>query len=268
MEILKNEKDVPTLISNLEVMYLLSKKLEDRQAAIEQSTNQTLKDNTQGTSIPLNSNYDQQKIATLQNRKFRHRNYVEEMVVDYVQSTACGNVNLEKIKDLHVLVSTLKRKPKKEKANVNNDQTTQNGHGVMVKEEPSTKSNGTHPPDSNTKKTSKNANSYSSHSNLEEGFGLTDGEVVQVLNLVPRESVEIHLVIEDLASRLSETRQEELLNALANSCLVNNTANEEEDILEKNNLEDNIEQIKNGVKDTANIDDLWDQEMGEFSMET
>lgn len=46
---------------------------------------------------------------------------------------------------------------------------------------------------------------------LKDDFGLTDAETLQILNLMPRESVEIHLIIQDLPSRLTEKRQEELL---------------------------------------------------------
>ena len=51
-----------------------------------------------------------------------------------------------------------------------------------------------------------------------EGFGLTNAEALQVLNFMPRESVEIHLMIEDLQTRMPEERHEELLTLVA-SCL-------------------------------------------------
>eukprot|EP00586_Coscinodiscus_wailesii_P012223 CAMPEP_0172503582 /NCGR_PEP_ID=MMETSP1066-20121228/170619_1 /TAXON_ID=671091 /ORGANISM="Coscinodiscus wailesii, Strain CCMP2513" /LENGTH=172 /DNA_ID=CAMNT_0013279383 /DNA_START=136 /DNA_END=654 /DNA_ORIENTATION=+ len=47
-----------------------------------------------------------------------------------------------------------------------------------------------------------------------EKFELTDAEILQVLNLIPRELVEIHLIVEDLAGRLSEEGQEELLETI------------------------------------------------------
>jgi RNA polymerase Rpb4 len=50
-----------------------------------------------------------------------------------------------------------------------------------------------------------------------EGFDLTDAETLQVLNFMPLESVEIHLMIEDLQSRMPEERQDELLRLIA-SC--------------------------------------------------
>ena len=54
--------------------------------------------------------------------------------------------------------------------------------------------------------------------NGEDGFGLKDGEVLQVLNMMPKEVVELHLIVEDLTSRLSEERQNELLEAIKTYC--------------------------------------------------
>jgi len=49
----------------------------------------------------------------------------------------------------------------------------------------------------------------------EGGFDLTDAEALQVLNHLPTEIVELHLLIEDLPSRLSEERQQDLLDCIA-----------------------------------------------------
>ena len=47
------------------------------------------------------------------------------------------------------------------------------------------------------------------------GYGLTDAETLQILNHLPvTEPVEIHLMIEDLPSRLDKDRQTELLDCL------------------------------------------------------
>lgn len=51
-----------------------------------------------------------------------------------------------------------------------------------------------------------------------EGFGLTDAETLQVLNFLPQESVEIHLMIEELQARLPDEKQEELMKLVA-SCI-------------------------------------------------
>jgi DNA-directed RNA polymerase subunit F len=49
---------------------------------------------------------------------------------------------------------------------------------------------------------------------LKEKFELTQAESLQILNFMPRESVEIHLIIENLPSRLTEDRQDELLSLI------------------------------------------------------
>jgi len=46
------------------------------------------------------------------------------------------------------------------------------------------------------------------------GFGLTDAEGLQILNFMPQESVELHLMIEDLQSRMSDERQDMLLSII------------------------------------------------------
>ena len=43
---------------------------------------------------------------------------------------------------------------------------------------------------------------------------VTEAESIQILNLMPTEPVEIHLMVEDLHSRMSETKQEEFLNMI------------------------------------------------------
>jgi hypothetical protein len=47
------------------------------------------------------------------------------------------------------------------------------------------------------------------------GFGLTQAEAIQCLNLVPTEPVEIHLLVEDLSGRMSDRQQEELLDFIS-----------------------------------------------------
>ena len=63
---------------------------------------------------------------------------------------------------------------------------------------------------------SKKQSSADGQSKIITGFGLTEAEAVQVLNFMPKEKVEIHLMIEELHARMSEARQEELLEFIQN----------------------------------------------------
>ena len=63
---------------------------------------------------------------------------------------------------------------------------------------------------------SKKQSSADGESKKMTGFGLTEAEAVQVLNFMPKEKVEIHLMIEELHARMPEARQEELLEFIQN----------------------------------------------------
>ncbi len=48
----------------------------------------------------------------------------------------------------------------------------------------------------------------------QQGFGLTDGETLQILNSMPSVLAELYLIIEDLDSRLTEEEQTQLLELI------------------------------------------------------
>uniref|UniRef100_A0A7S2EJ46 DNA-directed RNA polymerase III subunit RPC9 n=1 Tax=Trieres chinensis TaxID=1514140 RepID=A0A7S2EJ46_TRICV len=73
----------------------------------------------------------------------------------------------------------------------------------------------------------------------DDGFGLTDGEALQVLNLMPRETVEIHLMIEDLPSRMTEERQGELLELVGKYSTTYDASGVEEAGEEAEDVEEN-----------------------------
>ena len=88
-------------------------------------------------------------------------------------------------------------------------------------------------------------------SELKTKFGLTNAETLQIINFMPQESVEIHLIIQDLPSRLTEERQEELLTLIAsyrkqpnNDCASMNGGDEK--ISGDNELPDIVENGFNG----------------------
>lgn len=50
------------------------------------------------------------------------------------------------------------------------------------------------------------------------GFALTDAESLQIVNSMPTEPVELHLLIEDLHARMTDRQQKELLQFVASFC--------------------------------------------------
>ena len=59
------------------------------------------------------------------------------------------------------------------------------------------------------------------------GFGLTEAESLQVLNFMPQEKVEIHLMVEELHARMSEERQDELLELIKSHVIVQDADGED-----------------------------------------
>lgn len=121
----------PDLVTNMEVMQILSERIQDRKS----------------------------KRKPTSNPKLRHRDWIEEQVFSYLEKTPC----IKHTERAPELLAKLRADPSK------------------------TKIGGP------------------------EGFGLTDAEGLQILNFMPQESVELHLMITDLQSRMTDERQEELL---------------------------------------------------------
>jgi len=162
MEVLKSG-DVPALVTNIEVLNILSKRIEQREV-LEQ-------DETLDAARKKKAN------------KLRHRDYIEGKVYDYLETTACAIVDFETMPEF---VGRLKK----------------GSHG----KEHASKSN---------EKLEKETDTLNDAKNQEEGYNLTDAEILQVMNHMPKEPVEIHLMIEELMGRMDEDRQSELLQLIA-----------------------------------------------------
>jgi hypothetical protein len=165
------DSDSPVLISNAEVMEMLNEKITTR-----------------------NEKEAKQKRWRKQSNKNAHRDWIEEHVHDYLQTTPCVNIETSKLEELKSKLMTPKIKQ---------------------------------PTGQITKMT---------------GFCLTEAESIQLLNFMPREPVEIHLMVEELHARMSEKRQEELLELIRSNMKEGQTdqANdtmEEEEVVEEISME-------------------------------
>lgn len=200
MEILKSG-DVPALVTNYEVLHILSQSVERRrreQAEIEG-----------------------ERQATKVDKKLQHRDFIEESVYDYLAASPCAGVQKG---DMKRLISSLKGRPlatslvksnKKLKAHVKLEDGT---HMGMEGDLPDTKDSCISAEDTTSKE------DVHKH-----GFGLTDAETMQILNLFPREQVEIHLLIEDLSGRMNEDKQNQLLTVIGDVLATSTSIVEHED---------------------------------------
>ena len=142
------------------------------------SKNRRDKENENETSNQETNNKD--------DRQLQHKYWIEEHVYEYIKSaTPCGNANPKRMPEL---VRVLKQ------GNVVGEMKRST---TAVKEE-------------------EGINGYTSHEDVissYQGFGLSDAEL-QILNWMPKEMVEFHLIIEDLSSRLPEEQQMGLIEVI------------------------------------------------------
>ena len=184
METLKSG-DVPALVTNAEVMQLLTARTEAR-AKHDAEVATAAADSGTTSGRPGTK----RKRRVDDTKRHRHRDWIESKLLDYLQSGPSATISgsdAGSSNNLAELVKTLRAPPpRKGKSN-------------------DAKKDG--------KRKSKNGGNEAG--TADNGYGLTDGEMLQILNHMPTELVELHLIIDDLPSRMSDERQEELLQLIA-----------------------------------------------------
>jgi RNA polymerase Rpb4 len=193
MELVDGDSESPTLISNVEVMELLQKNLGLR-ATIAKKAKKTNKRN---------------------NKQFRHRDWVEEEVHRYLCSTPCVNLDPHRRQEFHSILKSRKHIC----------QTTTTTTTAAVGSTATTTaddSGGGHPDEKKyaaaVKQEEEGDIQPHQRQSVPSGFGLTEAETLQIMNMMPTKPVEIHLMVDELQSRMTETRQEEFLAFIASYC--------------------------------------------------
>eukprot|EP00551_Chaetoceros_affinis_P011233 CAMPEP_0203672128 /NCGR_PEP_ID=MMETSP0090-20130426/7728_1 /ASSEMBLY_ACC=CAM_ASM_001088 /TAXON_ID=426623 /ORGANISM="Chaetoceros affinis, Strain CCMP159" /LENGTH=204 /DNA_ID=CAMNT_0050537381 /DNA_START=145 /DNA_END=759 /DNA_ORIENTATION=+ len=197
MEHLKSG-DVPALVTNLELMNILSKRLTIRRE--EEEAAATLE---HGSSSIENINSTKRK-----NSKLRHRDHIENSVYEYLAYSACANADIKKMPEI---VSKLRGRHNGSKGTNKSSEPTSSDKPPkkLVKTEEGIAEIPVQTLPIST------SNEVNNEDNSNQGYGLTDAETLQVLNLMPTEPVEIHLMIEDLSNRLDEDEQNSMLELIS-----------------------------------------------------
>lgn len=113
-----------------------------------------------------------------QDTKTQHRDWIEQKVYDYLKRSPCIHVDVSRLDEFHSKLTASKRRRQSYD-----------------------------PAQSSKKKSLKNSGTAS--------FGLTEAEALQITNFMPKEPVEIHLMVEELHTRMTEANQEKLLKCIA-----------------------------------------------------
>mmetsp|Transcript_10638 Transcript_10638/g.25605 ORF Transcript_10638/g.25605 Transcript_10638/m.25605 type:complete len:224 (-) Transcript_10638:349-1020(-) len=172
--------------------------------------------------------------------KFEHRDWIQEHVLEYLKGTPCVNIPVSKLEELKLkctskgLSSSLS--PTKKKCRTLSDSSPSQKVDLQSKS-PS--------PD----------------------YGLTEAEAIQILNFMPQEPVEIHLMVDDLHERMSESKQEEFLGMIRSY----NTSIEKSDEPDSTNgqmqseeiVDDSIEMLEKAGNHALNDDGDTDMKIKE-----
>lgn len=129
------------------------------------------------------------------NKQFRNRDWVIEEVHKYLETTPCVRLDPDRRAEMY----------SKLKGNKKMRQKIQ----VVTKQEDA---------DSSAEE------ECTASASVPTGYNLTEAEALQIMNMMPSEPVEIHLMVDELQSRMSEERQEEFLAFIASYCLDNGTS--------------------------------------------
>ena len=111
--------------------------------------------------------------------RFEHRDWIQENVLEYLKGTPCINIPKSRLQELKLKCMS----------------------GGSSSSSPS-------------KKKRRTSESSPPKASPVTGYGLTEAEALQVLNFMPQEPVEIHLMVDELHDRMSEAKQEEFLDMI------------------------------------------------------
>eukprot|EP00531_Pseudo-nitzschia_arenysensis_P008356 CAMPEP_0116155358 /NCGR_PEP_ID=MMETSP0329-20121206/22266_1 /TAXON_ID=697910 /ORGANISM="Pseudo-nitzschia arenysensis, Strain B593" /LENGTH=230 /DNA_ID=CAMNT_0003652389 /DNA_START=136 /DNA_END=828 /DNA_ORIENTATION=+ len=224
MEVLTDSKSsTPVLLPNVELMALLKKGVKDNKKRMDAEIRK------QKQRAKKNGN--ERKVKN----KFEHRDWIQEQVLAYLKGTPCVNIPTAKLKEL------------KSKCMSKGSSSSSSSSSPTKKKRRTTLSG--------------DSSSSSSPRKQSPGYGLTEAEALQILNFMPQEPVEIHLMVDDLHDRMSETKQEEFLNMIRsyntavetpNGDTANTTATEEV-------VDDSIEMLEQAGNQA--LDDDGDTDM-------
>ena len=171
-----------SLLTNLQVLELLQPRIQQRQAM--------------------------RKEPKKKQRRLRHRDWIEEQVVQYIRHSATIQFqNYSHVRPLQTSLQQHSIGSRKRKLTSSSDDSIAATKASMETSAPIVKSNSG---DMNGSKGSPAASVTLETTK----FDFTEAEAIQIINCAPRELVDLHVLVDDLPDRLTTTQQEECLSLI------------------------------------------------------
>lgn len=211
----EGDHDTPYLLSNLEVYEVLRPRVQHRHRATARTSSSNANDETASApaggvtaktppamattngAVLSTTTTTMERTMKKRQKLLRHRNWIEDAVVQYIQQTAA--MEFHSTSHTLPLQSILRRRKRRSVSNTPVALSTEAPPKISSLPE--------------TTVTTANASLLNDEtkSRLTTGFHLTEAEVIQLLNHSPQEMVDLHLYIDQIHDRFTISEQEELL---------------------------------------------------------
>lgn len=247
MEVLKNQNDAPILVTNIEALQILSQK---REKIPDQQNNEIEGGDEDNIQNDNNNGHNQKR----KNNKFRHRDFIESHVLQYLEESPCGNADFEKIPGL---VKSLQ--PKKKivaTGHSKNYNSMEKGRKNKNKKARVIDDDDDDDMDDDNIPGEENNNEEEDDDDRKKGFELAPFEILQVLNLMPAEKVELHLIIDEVSKRIPTDEEQDELIELIQSYIIKPEEEEEGQLAEEEYLDGEVDQDMLEEMENMEVDDL------------
>jgi hypothetical protein len=191
------------MLSNLQVLEALQPRVEQRKR-IQKNKNGTASSTTTTTTTALPGEPQYQKKKKGAVNALRHRDWIEAQVVEYITKHT-PSLQLGNFQNSQTLQQILIAAPSSSSSS--SSSSHKHKHALLSKK---TKPNDDDDDDNNNNNMDtsepREQPTVSSSSSLPKiGFGLNEAEALQIINLVPTEPVEIHLILPNVHERRLHT---------------------------------------------------------------
>lgn len=209
----EGDHDTPYLLSNLEVYEILRPRVQHRHRATARASSSNANDETAAAggataktppamattngAVLSTTTTTMERTMKKRQKLLRHRNWIEDEVVQYIQQTAA--MEFHSTPHTLPLQSILRRRKRRSVSNTPMVSSTEAPPRVSYLPE--------------TIVATANASILNDETKSKRttGFHLTEAEVIQLLNHSPQEMVDLHLYIDKIHDRFTISEQEELL---------------------------------------------------------
>lgn len=185
MEVLQDPYSPPILVPNAQVLEILEQKVQQNDRQLKKEKRQEKKAGSGNNSKSSNSN---------RSSKFPHRDWIQQEALEYLKTMPCVELDTRRMDELKATCMMASSSKSKQRAR---------GGGRLGQPHSSSTASSNSGGDTKVKQEDDDDRT----TKIQSGYELTEAEAVQVLNMMPRSMVEVHLLVEDAHTRIGDEKE-------------------------------------------------------------